>query len=122
MTEGSEEEGEEEGAAGAISTHSPPLQLSEAELLNQLQQEMEALDGAGYGHICGCCGQTYDDLGSLERHHQSRNSGNTTDEVPSLMHHPAESGDATVVVADPRASSAKTRGVHTQLDEGPEAP
>lgn len=100
MTEGSEEEGEEEGAAGAISTHSPPLQLSEAELLNQLQREVEALDGAGYGHICGCCGQTYDDLGSLERHHQSRNSGNTTDEVPSLLHHPAESGDATVVVAD----------------------
>ncbi|XP_033694888.1 zinc finger protein 646 [Tursiops truncatus] len=99
-TEGSEEEGEEEGAAGAGSTHSPPLQLSEAELLNQLQREVEALDGAGYGHICGCCGQTYDDLGSLERHHQSQSSGNTNGEVPSLIHHPGESGDATGMAAD----------------------
>ncbi|XP_036680177.1 zinc finger protein 646 [Balaenoptera musculus] len=99
-TEGSEEEGEEEGAAGAASTHSPPLQLSEAELLNQLQREVEALDGAGYGHICGCCGQTYDDLGSLERHHQSQSSGNTNGEVPSFIHHPGESGDATGMVAD----------------------
>ncbi|KAB0394825.1 hypothetical protein E2I00_008059, partial [Balaenoptera physalus] len=99
-TEGSGEEGEEEGAAGAASTHSPPLQLSEAELLNQLQREVEALDGAGYGHICGCCGQTYDDLGSLERHHQSQSSGNTNGEVPSLIHHPGESGDATGMVAD----------------------
>nr|XP_035974843.1 zinc finger protein 646 isoform X3 [Halichoerus grypus] len=92
LTEGEEEEeGEEEGAAGAASARSPPLQLSEAELLNQLQREVEALDGAGYGHICGCCGQTYDDLGSLERHHQSQSSGNTTDKAPS---HLGESGDA----------------------------
>ncbi|XP_002924801.1 zinc finger protein 646 [Ailuropoda melanoleuca] len=91
LTEGSEEEGEEEGAAGAASTQSPPLQLSEAELLNQLQREVEALDGAGYGHICGCCGQTYDDLGSLERHHQSQSSGNSTDKAPS---HLGESGDS----------------------------
>ncbi|VFV37296.1 zinc finger protein 646-like [Lynx pardinus] len=96
MTEGSEEEGEEEGASGAASTRSPPLQLSEAELLNQLQREVEALDGAGYGHICGCCGQTYDDLGSLERHHQSQSSGNTIDKSPSHL----ESGDAMGRVAD----------------------
>lgn len=96
MTEGSEEEGEEEGASGAASTRSPPLQLSEAELLNQLQREVEALDGAGYGHICGCCGQTYDDLGSLERHHQSQSSGNTVDKSPSHL----ESGDAMGRVAD----------------------
>ncbi|XP_039103751.1 zinc finger protein 646 isoform X1 [Hyaena hyaena] len=97
MTEGSEEEGEEEGAAGAASTHNPPLQLSEAELLNQLQREVEALDGAGYGHICGCCGQTYDDLGSLERHHQSQSSGNTIDKSPG---HLGESDDAMGRVAD----------------------
>ncbi|XP_007530097.2 zinc finger protein 646 [Erinaceus europaeus] len=80
---GSEEEGEEEGTAGVPSADGPPLPLSEAELLNQLQREVEALDGAGYGHICGCCGQTYDDLGSLERHHQSQSSGSTTDKNPS---------------------------------------
>ncbi|XP_077763509.1 zinc finger protein 646 [Canis aureus] len=97
LTEGSEEEGEEEGASGATSTQSPPLQLSEAELLNQLQREVEALDGAGYGHICGCCGQTYDDLGSLERHHQSQSSGNTTDKAPS---HLGESDDAMGRIAD----------------------
>ncbi|XP_016073157.1 PREDICTED: zinc finger protein 646 [Miniopterus natalensis] len=97
MTEGSEEEGEEEGAAVAASSHSTSLQLSETELLNQLQREVEALDGAGYGHICGCCGQTYDDLGSLERHHQSQSSGNTTDKAPN---HLGESGDATEAVAD----------------------
>ncbi|KAI5764161.1 ZNF646-like protein [Gulo gulo luscus] len=90
LTEGSEEEGEEEGAAGAASTQSPPLQLSEAELLNQLQREVEALDGAGYGHICGCCGHTYDDLGSLERHHQSQSSGNTIDEAPSHLGEPSD--------------------------------
>ncbi|XP_012515722.1 PREDICTED: zinc finger protein 646 [Propithecus coquereli] len=97
MTEGSEEEGEEEGAVEATSTESPPLQLSEAELLNQLQREVEALDGAGYGHICGCCGQTYDDLGSLERHHQSQSSGTSTDKAPSPLE---ASGDATEMVAD----------------------
>ncbi|XP_012587460.1 PREDICTED: zinc finger protein 646 isoform X2 [Condylura cristata] len=97
MTEGSDEEGEEEGAAGAASTGSPPLQLSEAELLNQLQREVEALDGAGYGHICGCCGQTYDDLGSLERHHQSQSSGNTTGKAPSQL---GESGNAAGIAAD----------------------
>ncbi|KAG3259683.1 hypothetical protein H1C71_029293 [Ictidomys tridecemlineatus] len=97
MTEGSEEEGEEEGAVEAASTQSPPLQLSEAELLNQLQREVEALDGAGYGHICGCCGQTYDDLGSLERHHQSQNSENTTDKASSCLE---MLDDATEVVAD----------------------
>ncbi|NP_001390987.1 zinc finger protein 646 [Mus musculus] len=95
MTEGSEEE--EEGTAETASTHSPPLQLSEAELLNQLQREVEALDGAGYGHICGCCGQTYDDLGSLERHHQSQSSSNRTENVPS---HLEGAGDATEMVAD----------------------
>ncbi|XP_010596838.1 zinc finger protein 646 isoform X2 [Loxodonta africana] len=98
-TEGSEEEGEEEGATEAASTQSPPLQLSEAELLNQLQREVEALDGAGYGHICGCCGQTYDDLGSLERHHQSLGGafGNTIDKAPS---HLEESGNGTEMVTD----------------------
>lgn len=95
MTEGSEEEGEQEGATGAASTRSPTLQPSEAELLNQLQREVEALDGAGYGHICGCCGQTYDDLGSLERHHQSQSSGNTTDKAPSHL-----GDDATRMAAD----------------------
>uniref|UniRef100_A0A8D0XVB2 Zinc finger protein 646 n=1 Tax=Sus scrofa TaxID=9823 RepID=A0A8D0XVB2_PIG len=99
-TEGSDEEGDEEGAAGAASTRSPPLPLSEAELLNQLQREVEALDGAGYRHICACCGQTYDDLGSLERHHQSQSSGNTTDEVPGLLPPPGEAADATGMVAD----------------------
>ncbi|KAB1263151.1 Zinc finger protein 646 [Camelus dromedarius] len=122
MTEGSEEEGEEEGAAGAASTHSPPLQFSEAELLNQLQREVEALDGAGYGHICGCCGQTYDDLGSLERHHQSQSSGNTTDEVPSFIHHPGESGDATGMVADGvfegTVTSLSGEGEDTKSGEG----
>uniref|UniRef100_A0A8D2DAD0 Zinc finger protein 646 n=1 Tax=Sciurus vulgaris TaxID=55149 RepID=A0A8D2DAD0_SCIVU len=97
MTEGSEEEGEEEGAAEVASTHTPPLQLSEAELLNQLQREVEALDGAGYGHICGCCGQTYDDLGSLERHHQTQSSENTTDKAPTCLE---MLGDATEVVAN----------------------
>ncbi|KAM5329031.1 zinc finger protein 646 isoform 1-T2 [Glossophaga mutica] len=96
MTEGSEEEGEDEGSAVVASIHSTPLQLSEAELLNQLQREVEALDGAGYGHICGCCGQTYDDLGSLERHHRSQSSGNTTDKTPN---HLGESGDAPEMVA-----------------------
>ncbi|XP_019572832.2 zinc finger protein 646 [Rhinolophus sinicus] len=96
MTEGEEEEGEEEGAAAAASTPSAPLQLSEAELLNQLQREVEALDGAGYGHICGCCGQTYDDLGSLERHHRSQSSGNTTDRAASPV---GETGDAREMVA-----------------------
>ncbi|XP_027730194.1 LOW QUALITY PROTEIN: zinc finger protein 646 [Vombatus ursinus] len=66
-SQGSSEDEEEE----TLTSNSPPLQLSEAELLNQLQREVEELDGAGYGHICACCGQTYDDLGSLERHHQS---------------------------------------------------
>ncbi|XP_011376911.1 zinc finger protein 646 isoform X2 [Pteropus vampyrus] len=97
MTEGSEEEGEEEGAAAASSTHSTPLQLSEAELLNQLQREVEALEGADYGHICGCCGQTYDDLGSLERHHQSQSSGNTTNKALS---HLGTSDDAMEMVSD----------------------
>lgn len=97
MTEGSEEEGEEEGAAAAASTHSTPLQLSEAELLNQLQREVEALEGADYGHICGCCGQTYDDLGSLERHHQSQSSGNTTNKALS---HLGTSDDAMEMVSD----------------------
>ncbi|KAM5228190.1 zinc finger protein 646 [Ctenodactylus gundi] len=97
MTEGSEEEGEEEGAAEAASSHTLPLQLSEVELLNQLQREVEALDGAGYGHICGCCGQTYDDLGSLERHHQSQNLENTTDKAPVPL---GTSGDAPKMVAD----------------------
>ncbi|ELW66331.1 Zinc finger protein 646 [Tupaia chinensis] len=98
MTEGSEEEEEEEeGAAEAASTQNLPLQLSEAELLNQLQREVEALDGAGYGHICGCCGQTYDDLGSLERHHQTQSSGNTTDKTPT---HLGTSGDTMDIVAD----------------------
>ncbi|XP_062035963.1 zinc finger protein 646 [Lepus europaeus] len=97
-TEGSEEEeGEEEGAAEAASTHSPPLQVSEAELLNQLQREVEALDGAGYGHICGCCGQTYDDLGSLERHHQSQSSQNTVEKVPSPLR---AAGDPMEMVTD----------------------
>ncbi|XP_007498585.2 zinc finger protein 646 isoform X1 [Monodelphis domestica] len=68
--QGSSEDEEEE----ALASNSTPLQLSEAELLNQLQREVEGLDGAGYGHICACCGQTYDDLGSLERHHQSLGS------------------------------------------------
>ncbi|XP_008512551.2 zinc finger protein 646 isoform X1 [Equus przewalskii] len=119
MTEGSEEEGEEEGAAEAASTQSPPLQLSEAELLNQLQREVEALDGAGYGHICGCCGQTYDDLGSLERHHQSQSSGNTTDKAPS---HLGESGDATGMVVDSVFESTVTslsgEGGDTKSGEG----
>ncbi|XP_004479461.2 zinc finger protein 646 [Dasypus novemcinctus] len=97
--EGSGEEEEEEGTTEPTSPHSPPLQLSEAELLNQLQREVEALDGAGYGHICGCCGQTYDDLGSLERHHQSLGggSGNTVDKAPSRLE---ESGNATEMVVD----------------------
>ncbi|XP_057606538.1 zinc finger protein 646 isoform X2 [Hippopotamus amphibius kiboko] len=121
-TEGSEEEGEEEGAAGEAPTHNPPLQLSEAELLNQLQREVEALDGAGYGHICGCCGQTYDDLGSLERHHQSQSSGNTTEEVPSLIHHPGVSGDVTGIVAEDAfedmVTSLSGEGVDTKPGEG----
>lgn len=95
MTEGEEEEGEEEGAAEAAPARSPPLQLSEAELLNQLQREVEALDSAGYGHICGCCGQTYDDLGSLERHHQSQSSGTAADKAPSPL---GVAGDATEMV------------------------
>ncbi|XP_033614367.1 zinc finger protein 646 isoform X2 [Fukomys damarensis] len=97
MTEDSEEDGEEEGAAEVASTPSTPLQLSEAELLNQLQREVEALDGAGYGHICGCCGQTYDDLGSLERHHQSQSLENTIDNAPSHLETP---GDATEIATD----------------------
>ncbi|XP_020013841.2 zinc finger protein 646 [Castor canadensis] len=97
ISEGSEEEGEEEGAADTMSTHSPPLQLSEAELLNQLQREVEALGGAGYGHICGCCGQTYDDLGSLERHHRSQSSENPSDKDPS---HVGALGGATEMIAD----------------------
>uniref|UniRef100_A0A8C3VTH0 Zinc finger protein 646 n=1 Tax=Catagonus wagneri TaxID=51154 RepID=A0A8C3VTH0_9CETA len=122
-TEGSEEEGDEEGAAGAASARTPPLQLSEAELLNQLQREVEALDGAGYGHICDCCGQTYDDLGSLERHHQSRSSGNTADQVPSLLPPPGESADATVMVADDSAFEGKVtslpgEGSDTKPGEG----
>ncbi|XP_066239417.1 zinc finger protein 646 [Saccopteryx leptura] len=119
LTEGSEEEGEEEGAAVAASSHSTPLQLSEAELLNQLQREVEALDGAGYGHICGCCGQTYDDLGSLERHHQSQSSGNTTDKAPS---HLGESGDAAEMVADGifegTVTSLSAEGGDTKSGEG----
>ncbi|XP_012866973.1 PREDICTED: zinc finger protein 646 [Dipodomys ordii] len=95
MTEGSEEEGEE-GAAETASTHSPLLQLSEAELLNQLQREVEALGGTGYGHICGCCGQTYDDLRSLERHHQSQSSETPSDKDPSHM---GAIDDATEMVA-----------------------
>ncbi|XP_075420918.1 zinc finger protein 646 isoform X2 [Tenrec ecaudatus] len=94
-----EEEDAEEGAAEAASARSPPLQLSEAELLNQLQREVEALDGAGYGHICGCCGQTYDDLGSLQRHHQSLGGGfgNAIDKAPSPS---GESGNGTEMVTD----------------------
>ncbi|EHB14289.1 Zinc finger protein 646 [Heterocephalus glaber] len=97
MTEDSEEDGEGEGAAEVASTRSASLQLSEAELLNQLQREVEALDGAGYGHICGCCGQTYDDLKSLERHHQSQSLENTIDKAPS---HLEASDDATEIAAD----------------------
>lgn len=120
MTEGSEEEeGEEEGTAVAASTHNTPLQLSEAELLNQLQREVEALDGAGYGHICGCCGQTYDDLGSLERHHQSQSSGNTSDKASS---HLGESCDASEMVADGffegTMTSLSAEGGNTKSGEG----
>nr|XP_004671066.2 zinc finger protein 646 isoform X2 [Jaculus jaculus]XP_044987516.1 zinc finger protein 646 isoform X2 [Jaculus jaculus]XP_044987517.1 zinc finger protein 646 isoform X2 [Jaculus jaculus]XP_044987518.1 zinc finger protein 646 isoform X2 [Jaculus jaculus]XP_044987520.1 zinc finger protein 646 isoform X2 [Jaculus jaculus]XP_044987521.1 zinc finger protein 646 isoform X2 [Jaculus jaculus]XP_044987522.1 zinc finger protein 646 isoform X2 [Jaculus jaculus] len=119
MTECSEEEGEEEGGTEAVSTHSPPLQVSEAELLNQLQREVEALDGAGYGHICGCCGQTYDDLGSLERHHQSQNSSKTTDEAPSYLE---ASGDAMEIVADSAfegtVTSVSEEGRDTKSEEG----
>ncbi|XP_076997277.1 zinc finger protein 646 isoform X2 [Tamandua tetradactyla] len=99
MTEGWEEEGEEEGTVETASSHSPQLQLSEAELLNQLQREVEALDGAGYGHICGCCGQTYDDLGSLERHHQSLGggSGHTMDNSSCRLR---ETVEAVEMVAD----------------------
>ncbi|XP_062956984.1 zinc finger protein 646 [Cynocephalus volans] len=119
VAEGSEEEGEEEGATEAASTHSPPLQLSEAELLNQLQREVEALDGAGYGHICGCCGQTYDDLGSLERHHQSQSSGTTTNKPPSPL---GVSGDAMDMVADSvlegTVTSVSGEGGDTKSEEG----
>ncbi|XP_054438616.1 zinc finger protein 646 isoform X2 [Pteronotus mesoamericanus] len=119
MTEGSDEEGEDEGSAVAASTHNTPLQLSEAELLNQLQREVEALDGAGYGHICGCCGQTYDDLGSLERHHQSQSSGNTTDKTPN---HSEESADAMGMVADGvfegTVTSLSAEGGDTKSGEG----
>ncbi|XP_037669553.1 zinc finger protein 646 [Choloepus didactylus] len=120
-TEGSEEEAEEEGAAETASPHSPPLQLSEAELLNQLQREVEALDGAGYGHICGCCGQTYDDLGSLERHHQSLDSGSgsTIDKAPSRL---GESGDATEMgahdVYEDTLASVSEEGADTKTGEG----
>lgn len=117
ITEGSEEE--EEGTSEAASTRSPPLQLSEAELLNQLQREVEALDGAGYGHICGCCGQTYDDLGSLERHHQSQSSSNRTENVPS---HLEGSGDAIEMVADDvfegTVISFSEEGGDTKSEEG----
>ncbi|KAL1788996.1 zinc finger protein 646 isoform X1 [Sigmodon hispidus] len=113
------EEEEEEGTAEAASTHSPPLQLSEAELLNQLQREVEALDGAGYGHICGCCGQTYDDLGSLERHHQSQSSSNVVENVPS---HLEGSGDAIEMVTDDvfegTVTSVSEEGGDTQSEEG----
>ncbi|XP_008060238.2 zinc finger protein 646 [Carlito syrichta] len=119
ITEGSEEEGEEEGATEAASIHSPPLQLSEAELLNQLQREVEALDGAGYGHICGCCGQTYDDLGSLERHHQSQSSGTPTDRAPSPL---GASSDATEMVTDGVSegivTSVSGEGRDTKTEEG----
>nr|KAF6442937.1 zinc finger protein 646 [Rousettus aegyptiacus] len=118
MTEGSEEEGEEEGAAVAASAHSTPLQLSEAELLNQLQREVEALEGTGYGHICGCCGQTYDDLGSLERHHQSQSSGNTTNKALS---HLEASDDATEMVSDSfegTMTSLSAEGGDTKSGEG----
>lgn len=107
---GSEEEGEEEGAAGAAGSQSPPLQLSEAELLNQLQREVEALDGAGYGHICGCCGQTYDDLGSLQRHHQSQSSGNTVDKAAN---HLGESGDACMAADGVFESTVSTLSVES---------
>ncbi|CAO2583445.1 Zinc finger protein 646 [Lemmus lemmus] len=117
IPDGSEEE--EDSTAEAASTHSPPLQLSEAELLNQLQREVEALDGAGYGHICGCCGQTYDDLGSLERHHQSQSSSNMTENVPS---HLEGSGDAVEMVTDHvfegTVSSVSEEGGDTQSEEG----
>ncbi|XP_055993598.1 zinc finger protein 646 [Sorex fumeus] len=115
MTEGSEEEGEEEGAAGAGCNRSPPLQLSEAELLNQLQREVEALDGAGYGHICGCCGQTYDDLGSLQRHHQSQSSGNTMDKAPSPLR---EAGDAADSVFESSVMSLSEECGDTKSDLG----
>lgn len=119
MTEGSEEDGEEEGGTGVSSTRSPPLQLSEAELLNQLQREVEALDGAGYGHICGCCGQTYDDLGSLERHHQSQTLENTVDKAPS---HLGALGDAAETAADGvlegTGPSVSGEGEDTRSEEG----
>ncbi|XP_026636861.1 zinc finger protein 646 isoform X4 [Microtus ochrogaster] len=117
IPEGSEED--EEGTAESASTHSPPLQLSEAELLNQLQREVEALDGAGYGHICGCCGQTYDDLGSLERHHQSQSSSNMTENIPS---HLEGSGDAVEMATDDvfegTVTSVSEEGGDTQSEEG----
>ncbi|KAM5197851.1 zinc finger protein 646 isoform 1-T2 [Hipposideros larvatus] len=119
MTEGEEEEGEEEGAAEAASRLSTPLQLSEAELLNQLQREVEALDGAGYGHICGCCGQTYDDLGSLELHHRSQSSGNMMDRAASQA---GESSDVTEMVADGfsdcTGTSVSAEGGNTKSGEG----
>lgn len=119
ITEGSEEDGEEEGAAEVSSTRNPPLQLSEAELLNQLQREVEALDGAGYGHICGCCGQTYDDLGSLERHHQSQSLENTIDKASN---HLEASGDATEIAADGilegTVPSISGEGEDTKSEEG----
>ncbi|XP_051049057.1 zinc finger protein 646 isoform X2 [Phodopus roborovskii] len=117
IPEGSEED--EEGTAEAASVHSPPLQLSEAELLNQLQREVEALDGAGYGHICGCCGQTYDDLGSLERHHQSQSSSNTTETGPS---HLEGSDDSIEIVTDHvfegTVTSVSEEGRDTKSEEG----
>ncbi|KAM6155078.1 zinc finger protein 646 [Rhynchocyon petersi] len=118
MTEGSEEEGEEEGAAEVATTRSPPLQLSEAELLNQLQREVEALDGAGYGHICGCCGQTYDDLGSLERHHRSLGGafGNAIDKAPSPL---GESGVPVTPVAGRGNSSLPPPPTPTPLLDPP---
>ncbi|EGW03242.1 Zinc finger protein 646 [Cricetulus griseus] len=117
IPEGSEEE--EEGTAEAASTHSPPLQLSEAELLNQLQREVEALDGAGYGHICGCCGQTYDDLGSLARHHQSQSSSNTTETVPSHLEGSVDSIEiVTDHVFEGTVTSVSEEGKDTKSEEG----
>ncbi|XP_040828904.1 zinc finger protein 646 [Ochotona curzoniae] len=114
--EGSDEDpGDEEGAPEDRSPRVPPLQVSEAELLNQLQREVEALEGAGYGHICGCCGQTYDDLGSLERHHQSQSTKDTEDKPPSL---PEAAGDAAEEAPEDAVASGPGEDGDPKSEEG----
>ncbi|XP_073504925.1 zinc finger protein 646 [Phyllobates terribilis] len=93
MAESLPEMQEEQDPEFSFSMHS-----SERELLNRIKSEIEETErsenldgGSQLSHICGSCGETYDDLESLKAHsfiHRNENIPPETDEIhqqqPSL--------------------------------------